>query len=356
MRFDSRNSWQKSSKGRSLALGIAALAAKTLMTSPSVKAAEPVQVNSDNFVRAESDLYFSAVVAIGRFGKFGHDREMTPLDKQAIIRMNRDTLYSSAVFDLDAGPVTVTLPDTGGRFMSMQVFDQNHYTHGVYYEPGTYTFTREEIGTRYVFPGIRILANPEDPKDVKAVHELQDKITAQQPGGPGKFEIPNWDSASRDKTRSIILQLAAALPDTRGMFGAKDEVDPVRHFIGSAMGWGGNPEKDALYLNRTVAKNDGKAVYSVKVAEVPVKGFWSISIYDAKGFFSQNKSNAYTVNNLTATKDADGSVTVQFGGCDGKIANCLPTPEGWNYMVRLYRPEANILDGNWEFPLAEEVK
>lgn len=356
MRFGSRKSWQKSSKGRILAFGIAALAVTTLMTTPPVRAEGPVQVNSDNFIRAESDLYFSAVAAAGRFGKFGHDREMTPLDKQAIIRMNRDTLYSSAVFDLDAGPVTVTLPDTGGRFMSMQVFDQNHYTHGVYYEPGTYTFTREEIGTRYVFPGIRILADPEDAKDLKAVHELQDKITDQQPGGPGKFEIPNWDGASRDKTRSIILQLAAALPDTRGMFGARDKVDPIRHFIGSAMGWGGNPEEDALYLNRTVAKNDGKTVYKVKIADVPVKGFWSISIYDAKGFFRQNKSNAYTVNNLTADKDADGSVTVQFGDCDDKVANCLPTPEGWNYMVRLYRPNASILDGSWKFPLAEEVK
>jgi hypothetical protein len=35
--------------------------------------------------------------------------------------MNRDTLYGGALFDLDAGPVTVTLPDSGKRFMSMQI-------------------------------------------------------------------------------------------------------------------------------------------------------------------------------------------------------------------------------------------
>ncbi|WP_234838466.1 DUF1254 domain-containing protein [Sinorhizobium medicae] len=319
-------------------------------------AADPVPVNSDNFIRAESDLYFSAVAAIGRFGKFGHDREMTALDKQAIIRLNRDTLYSSAVFDLDAGPVTVTLPETGGRFMSMQVFDQDHYTHGVYYKPGTYTFTRDEIGTRYVFPGIRILANPEDPKDIEAVHALQDQITFEQSGGPGTFEIPDWDSASRDKTRAIILQLGEPLPDTRGMFGSRDQIDPVRHFIGSAMAWGGNPEADALYLNRTVDMNDGKTVYRLNVADVPIKGFWSISIYNGKGFYEPNELNAYTINNLTAAKDANGGMTVQFGGCDGKIPNCLPTPEGWNYMVRLYRPEASILDGSWTFPVAEKVR
>ncbi len=42
--------------------------------------------------------------------------------------MNRDTLYSAAVFDLDAGPVTIALPDAGGRFQSMQVINQDHYT------------------------------------------------------------------------------------------------------------------------------------------------------------------------------------------------------------------------------------
>lgn len=323
---------------------------------PAAALAAPITVNADNFIRAESDLYFSAVVARDRFGKIGHDREMTALDDQAIIRMNRDTLYSAGVFDLDAGPVTITLPDPGDRFMSMQVFDQDHYTHGVYYEPGSYTFTREEIGTRYVFPGIRILANPEDPADLDAVHALQDKITVSQPGGPGVFEIPDWDAASRDKTRATILELAAALPDTIGMFGARDEVDSVRHFIGSAMGWGGNPEKEALYLNRTVPDNDGNTVYRLNVGAVPVEGFWSISVYNAKGFFEKNARNAYTINDLTAVKDADGGVTVQFGGCADDTPNCLPTPAGWNWMVRLYRPEAQALDGSWTFPEPEVVK
>lgn len=31
----------------------------------------------------------------GAFGKFFDERAMTPIDKQEIVRMNRDTLYSS---------------------------------------------------------------------------------------------------------------------------------------------------------------------------------------------------------------------------------------------------------------------
>jgi len=90
-------------------------------------------------------------------------------------------------------------------------------------------------------------------------------------------------------------------------------------------------------------------------AQVPVDAFWSISVYNAKGFFEKNAENAYSVNNITAKKDADGGVTIQFGGCDGKVLNCLPITEGWNYAVRMYRPRAEILNGKWRFPEARPV-
>ena len=83
---------------------------------------------------------------------------------------------------------------------------------------------------------------------------------------------------------------------------------------------------------------------------MPVDGFWSISVYNAKGYFEPNPYNAYSLNNLTAKRSEDGSVTIQFGGCDGKIPNCLPIMPGWNYTVRLYRPRAEILNGSWKFP------
>ena len=44
------------------------------------------------------------------------------------------------------------------------------------------------------------------------------------------------------------------------------------------------------------------------------------------------------------------SVDIQFGGCDGKAMNCIPITPGWNYIVRLYRPRAEILNGSWKFP------
>jgi hypothetical protein len=319
------------------------------------RAAETMPVTPDNFRRAETHLYFGNAVKDGGFGKFQHHREPMKIDHQTVIRANRDTLYSSAVLDLDAGPATITLPDAAGRFLSMQVFDEDQYVPAVVYGGGRHTLTRENVGTRYVLLGIRTLVNPEDPADVMQVHALQDAMKVEQPGGPGKFEVPAWDPVSQKKVRDALIVLATTLPDTKRTFGKKADVDPVRHLIGSAYAWGGNPEKDALYLNVTPAKNDGKTAYRLTVKEVPVDGFWSVSVYGADGYYHKNDRNAYTVNNLTAKKDADGSVTIQFGGDAAGAANVLPVTPGWNYMVRLYRPRKEVLDGTWKFPEARPM-
>jgi len=156
--------------------------------------------------------------------------------------------------------------------------------------------------------------------------------------------------------RDALLVLNETLPDLRRAGGRRGEVDPVRHLIATASAWGLNPDKDAIYLNVTPKQNDGKTVYKLTVKDVPVDGFWSISVYNAQGYFEPNEHNAYTLNNLTAKKGEDGSVTVQFGGWDGNTANCLPITPGWNYIVRLYRPRAEILSGRWTFPQAQPLR
>jgi hypothetical protein len=327
--------------------------ALTLATSCAF-AQSSVPVTVDNFTRAESDLYFgNALKDAGGIGKFGHHREPMSIDRQTVIRANRDTLYSTALIDLDAGPVIITLPDAGNRFRSMQVINEDHYVVGdVEYRAGDYTYDRQKVGTRYVLVALRTLVDPSDPKDIQQVHALQDAAKVTQ-ASTGKFEVPDWDPVSQKKVRDALLVLGSTIPDFKGAFGTKEQVDPIRHLIGTATAWGGNPEKDATYLNVTPTKNDGTTIYNLNVKEVPADGFWSISLYDAEGYFQKNDYNAYSLNNITAKKEADGSVTVQFGGCDGKVENCLPIMPGWNYTVRLYRPRAEILNGTWKFPDAQ---
>jgi hypothetical protein len=340
--------------GHTCQIAIALILAASVSVWAQAPAEKTVPVTPDNFNRAESDMYFGGNVKAGGFGKLHHAREIMSIDKQAVIRANRDTLYSAGIFDLDAGPVTITLPDAGKRFMSMMVIDEDQYVPAVFYGAGTHTLTRKQMGTRYVMVGIRTFVDPANPHDIEQVHALQDGIKVNQ-ANPGAFEVPNWDPISQKKVREDLLTLAATLPDTKRMFGPKGEVDPVRHLIGTATGWGGNPEKDAIYLTVVPSKNDGATIYQMAVKDVPVEAFWSISVYNAEGYFQKNQFDAYTLNNITAKKNADGSVTIQFGGCDGKIPNCLPITAGWNYWVRLYRPRPEILNGSWKFPDAQPL-
>src|SRR5262245_16068333 len=96
------------------------------------------------------------------------------IEHQTVIRANRARLYSSGVFDLDAVPVTITMPNAGRCFMSMQVINEDHYVPAVYYGAGSRVLTRQNVGTRYVLVGIRTLVDPNDPNDLQQVHTLQD--------------------------------------------------------------------------------------------------------------------------------------------------------------------------------------
>ncbi|MGF6852864.1 DUF1214 domain-containing protein [Paraburkholderia sp. CI3] len=240
--------------------------------------------------------------------------------------------------------------------MAMQVVNEDQYTPmPIHYGAGSYTLTRKMIGTRYAIAVVRMLVNDANKQDVQQVHALQDAIKVTQQG-PGTFEVPNWDEASRKKVQAALLQLGETISDTRRMYGAsEDRVDPVKHLVGTAMLWGGNPEKDALYLPITPAQNDGNTVHKLTVSDVPVDGFWSVTVYNAEGYLQPNPYNAYSVNSNTAAKGTDGTIVIQFGGCDGKIPNCLPIVKDWNYTVRLFRPRPEILNGTWKFPQAQPV-
>jgi hypothetical protein len=248
-------------KAAMMALSLAATGPVALAQTLS---ADAIPVTVDNYNRAQTDVYFDSVVKNGGFGKFRHGRELAPPVQQGIGRPNRDTLYSFAIVDLDAGPVTITLPDAGKRFMGMQVVNQDQYTRATYYGVGTHTLTREMIGTRYAIAVVRFLVDFSNKEDVGQVHALQNAIKFSQER-PGTFEIPNWDEASLKKVQAALLQLGTTVSDTRRMFGANEnEVDPVRHLIGSAMLWGGYPEKDALYLPITPARYDGSTIHKAE--------------------------------------------------------------------------------------------
>ncbi|MBU6328319.1 MAG: DUF1214 domain-containing protein [Verrucomicrobia bacterium] len=331
-----------------------AFIAAALLGAASHAFADPVPVNVSNFSRAETDMYMSRFVAKGAFGKFDHTRKPTPIDKQEVIRMNRDTLYSAAVFDLEAAPVTITLPESAKRFLSLQLINEDHYAIDTIYAPSSVTVSREQAGTRYFVALVRTFVNADDPADVLAANAVQDAIKIEQ-SNIGTFEVPQWDPVTLKKAREALLALFA-LEGLKGpRFGRREEVEPISWLVSTAAGWGGNPRRDAEYLSFFPKNNDGKSAYTLKVKDVPVDGFWSITMYDAKGFMFENAQKAYSLNNVTAKAAADGTVNIQFGGDPKTASNFMPIAPSWNYIVRLYRPKKEILDGSWKFPDAQPV-
>jgi hypothetical protein len=308
-----------------------------------------VTVNVDNFTRAETERMFGAIMAdAGSLNRSMHNRVPTPLDHQPVIRQNRDTLYSRGVHDISQG-ATLTIPDAGGRYLAVMPINQDGYVNDVLYEPGEHRLTVEKYGTDYVMLPVRILVDPSNPKDVTAANALQDQVVIRA-NASRPFAVTDWDPDTFTATRNALLDLAKGLPDMRHAFGAREQVDPVRFLIASAAAWGGLPDDAAQYLN--VHPGLPVGAYELTVKDVPVDGFWSVSLYNADGYFPTDTGGRVSVNNLTAERNPDGSVTIHFGGPDGQ-PNLLPIMDGWNYLIRLYRPRPEILDGSWIFPAVQ---
>jgi hypothetical protein len=328
-----------------------ASAAESQMT----KADGAKPVNVDNFVRAETDHMIRANMKKGGLtvGKVTHSRQPTTPETQAVIRSNQDTLYSAVVLDLSK-PVTVTLPEIGGRYMSAHVINQDHYMF-VETKPGDYPLTEESVGSRFAIVWFRTFADVNDPDDIAKAHKAQDGI-AVSGGGKGPFEAPDWSSENLAVIRKALNDVASLGFDTTYAFGRKEEVKPVDYLIGAAAGWGGLPPTAALYNLGSVEKNDGKTSYAVTVKDVPVDAFWSITVYNADGYLEANDLGVNSYNNVSAEPNPDGTFTIHFGACDDGRVNCIPITPGWNYLIRMYEPGPEILDGSWRFPALRPVE
>lgn len=305
-------------------------------------------VTEQNFIRAESDRYFHTFVrsAGGKLNTFFHVRQPTPLNRQAVVRMNRDTLYSGAVVDT-AGGATVTLPAMpDGRYASILVLDNDHYATQVFYQPGTHAIVSD---TRYVVVAARIeVKHIDDAAEIALVNRLQDQLRIEARSAEPLPPFA-WDSASLDALRARyeqeFQQQKLYAPDWQGKRGEAN--DKTRH-LAAAGAWGLFAPRDAVYLNYTsnqAASGCYRATYAV-----PEHGaFWSITVYGHDGFM---KSERNIVNQNNVQLDSDGRFTVHFGAqaACGEARNRVDITDGWNFLMRIYRPGPPVLAGRYVLP------
>lgn len=308
-----------------------------------------VIVNVDNFARAETDAMISRMLQLsGAVNEIYHDRQLAPLENQPVIRQNRDTLYSFAIVDISQG-ARFTLPPVGDRYVSVMVINQDHYINRVLHESGTYDLTTEEFGSDFVVVAARTLFDPSDSDDIAEVHAIQDGMRLEA-ASARPFTSSGFDANTHKTTRDLLLALARGLPGYSRSFGSVDQVDPVHHLLGTASGWGGLPDDEAQYVSVFPDLPPGR--YRITLRDVPADAFYSVSVYNGDGYFEPGPSGATNVNDVFGVKDPDGGLTVWLGDFDDDRPNQVPTPEGWNLLIRLYRPRLDELSG-WTPPTVE---
>jgi hypothetical protein len=314
--------------------------------------AATVKVTPETYIRAETDRQFAEIVKMaGGVNRFYHFRSPTPLDKQNVVRMNRDTLYSMGVVDTSKG-ATITVPELPkDRYASVYLVDNDHYTPFVIYTAGTHELPK---GTKYLALGIRIqVFKPKDPVEIALINKLQDQFVLKANSADPLPEF-NWDRQSLKTLTARYEKDSARYSSWKGMQGPRGKVDEKTRHIAAAAAWGLFPEWDATYLNYS-GGHDSRVCHMANYKVPDNKAFWSITVYGSDGFM---KSENNIVNSSNVKMTTAGAFTVYYGSKEacGHVPNRLDVPEGWNFLMRIYRPGPSVLDGSYKLPKAVAVK
>jgi hypothetical protein len=305
------------------------------------------EVTPQTYIRAETDrTFFNVTRLAGGVNRFFHYRTVTPLDQQTVIRMNKDTLYSGAVVDTAKG-TSLTVPDMPtGRYFSVLMIDNDHYCQGVIYTPGVHELPSD---TNYLFLAIRIqILDPDDPADIALVNRLQDQFSIHA-AGADPFPQPQWDQPSLAAlTASYNEQFSKYDMYPDGCMAARGKADESIRHLACAGAWGLFPNKDAVYINYN-GHFSADSCYSATY-KVPENGaFWSITMYGGDGYM---KSANSILNDTNTSMNADGTFTAHFGSKEAckDAPNRLDISEGWNFLMRVYRPGPSVLNGSYRLP------
>lgn len=318
---------------------------------------KPIPVNEGNYVEAEVDLTFSAIVKEVGPNKFRHDRTLIPLDKQPAVTMNRDTIYSFGIFYAPKG-TKLTLPKSkDDRYQSAMILQTDHYIDQVFYGPGTF-----EIDSQTEFSGIaiRTQVDANDPNDVKYVNSLQDQITVPLPAGvtAKEYKPRTWDMPSLEKLRAHYTEEAKKLPNLNATSGAHGKIDRKLQRLGVAVALGLLPPEHACYIYRDYGLK-GDAIYEATYVKPGFreKGFFSFTMYGSDKYIH---SEHPTLNHRVLQYNPDGTFTIRYGpegGNTANFSNYLETPgDNWYLGVRVYRAEAPVIDGKYDLPVPKLVK
>ncbi|MBT8293247.1 MAG: DUF1214 domain-containing protein [Eudoraea sp.] len=316
---------------------------QTKKDSSEVKNEEPASiiVTQDNFPQAYTNLRFDAIIK--KAGGINTFLEMpvpsSDPTKQFVVRMNRDTKYSTSVFDMTAD-VYVTIPETD-KYVTIQIVDENHETQRMIYGSGRHKLTAK---TDHAFVIVRAL-------DDATRRNLQVEAGSAKP-----FVVKNWDKESFAEIEEAGNLDFSDGYDQSKAFGNKESGQTAyMNYVGAAGGWGGAMVEDNIYQTSAYMSTEG--CYEMTFVDPEAIYFWSSTVYNGDGYMFNDVANISS--EMNPERNADGSYTIRFG-CDGKPNN-IPIREGnttgkFNVLMRHYGPSEMVSNGEEDYNATKSIK
>ena len=274
---------------------------------------------------------------------FLHKRQLTPTDSQPVVRMNRDTYYSLAVVDVSKG-ATITMPDVPeGTYISVQAVTEDHRIQAMHYGSGTFDL-KTHTGTHlYIVVRLDSTLTEEQARkyqDQMSISAQSDTLFSAEPVNQASFEKVE----NNLKSQVIAITKRDGINAMTGMFTAPNDDSQAlytdeKYQVGAAIGWGGAQFKDNVY--EVSGNYPSDTCYQANFEDPKNKAFWSITVYDKKGFMFNDLAS---VNSNTIDANKDGTYTVSFG-CGSDAPNNIETKNDsgvFNLGIRHYMPTEKV--------------
>lgn len=296
-------------------------------------------------------------------------------------RTNNDTFYQAATVWLADGLVVVLSSDAPSkdRFSSFQLGDDRNANYrNILYPKGKYTLYFGEKPARFEGEAIEV---PSRLSVVLVRVEVKDKnnladvagakavlngmtVTGSRPADFPRVDLLSEFSADvAAEAHRRMDQVFATTPISQMIVGPGQEPGrdvPYLFHAAVTKGAYGGPDPahsayEAIFVDRNGRELMGRnGTYTVTTEEPPVDAFWSVTVYDSErgGFLHPNRNDRYHINNTSAIRNANGTVTFTFKqACEAEDLNCLEVPSGrFDIATRYFLPHEEIISGAWTFP------
>jgi hypothetical protein len=307
-----------------------------------------VVVTMDNFIHADSvRAYLKELDQANNKVNFIRPNRVFPnTDNQDVIRMNRDTLYTKFILDVQGG-ATVTTKSYDG-YQNIMVLDPNHSEIATLTGSGTIKLDETMLTDgHHAFIIVRTGLLRDLPKKemFTRAHKAQDNISITYHSSKPYIPSVNYNLVTLDKVKYKILEDFVKHPQKdviKNGFGTTKTRDPEAARVVIAIGWGGLSGKNAVYSSFNSTKERCSFTIDKPNLQYDKKGFFSITIYNADGYIATMN---YAINSEDMVPNEDGTYTINFLASGEPIKdgekNVLRTPRGkiWTGVIRAYYPK-----------------